>query len=587
MSASWALLLSLFFSVPLAPGWAAQPPSSAEPSSAGAADTFSESLDVRVVNVDVFVADRQGAPIAGLTRGDFRLSVDGVERSISNFLAVGGAPPAPSEASDESGAEWGRADPVNDARATGSSLEAHEPMSIVLYVDNVALAPAHRARILDDLERFAAAQQAPEVRFLLATHDEGLRIRVPFTESAEAIRQGLEEVARSPGWGMKSVLARRSAIDSIQSIYRAYEDTPSCAPCTCGWQQMFSIKTMYGAELAGRQGKVRKGLAELVALLGSVNGRKALVYVSPGIEQYPGLDLFEYLSDLCPGAARNAQSTVWEYDETGPLSQVAASANANQVTLYTVQAAGLQASSLGGVEAAEARFRPSLRVDTARRRNLDNSLFLLADHTGGRAILDSNAPLEPLNRLTEDFEHYYSLAFQLSGPADGKVHELDVELVRAPRGARVRHRRSYLDKPPADRHAERTLSALYLRASDNPMAMEVAIAEGAAADRGRREVPISIEVPEWALTRLRPGAPAHVHLIVATLDLERAAGDLRQMRITLPARQGVAVHPLGVKLRLTPGRYRFAVGLLDETSRLAAYEQLEGRVLEVEGGKAP
>jgi VWFA-related protein len=570
-SKSWALLLTLALGVPPASVRAAALPSRSDVPSSNAADAFSESLDVRVVNIDVFVADRQGAPIAGLTREDFRLSVDGVDTAMSNFLAIGGVVPALSEAS---------------AEVPGSGL-THEPMSIVLYVDNVALEPTHRARILDDLERFAAAQQAPEVRFLLATHDKGLRIRVPFTESAEAIRQGLDEVAQSPGWGMKSVLARRSAIDSIQSIYRAYQDTPACAPCTCGWQQMLSVKTLYGAELAGRQDQVRKGLAELVALLGSVSGRKALVYVSSGIEQYPGLDLFEYISGLCPDAARNAQSTVWENDETGALSKLAASANANQVTLYTVQAAGLQASSLGSVEAAEARFRPSLQVDTTRRRNLENALFLLADHTGGRAILDSNAPLEPLNRLTGDFEHYYSLAFQLSGPADGRVHELKVELLRAPKGARVRHRRSYLDKPPADRHAEKTLSALYLRASDNPMAMEVSIGEGAAADGGRRQVPISIQVPEWALTRDQPGAAARVHLIVATLNLERAAADLRQMRITVPARQGAAVHPLGVNLRLAPGRYRFAVGFRDEASGLAAYQELEASILEVGSGRAP
>jgi VWFA-related protein len=394
-------------------------------------------------------------------------------------------------------------------------------------------------------------------------------------------------VAKIPSWGIQSVIARRSAIDSIQSIYRAHEDTAGCTPCTCGWQQMFSVQRMYGAELAGRQERVRKGLSELVALLGSVSGRKALVYVSSGIEQYPGLDLFEYLSDLCPDAARGGQSAVWENDESRPLSEVAASANANQVTLYTLQAAGLEASSLGGVEAAEVRFRPSLRVDTARRRNLENSLFLLADYTGGRAILSSNTPLEPLNRLSEDFEHYYSLAFQLSGPADGKIHQLEVELVAEPKGASVRYRRSYLDKRSADRHVERTLSALHLRAGDNPMAMEVSLVVGASVHGGRREVPISIRVPEWALTRGEPGAPARVHLIVATLDLERAEADLRQMRIDLPARAGVPAHPLGVKLRLAPGRYRFAVGLRDETSGLAAYEQLEASVPGQVSGKAP
>ena len=51
---------------------------------------FSEAIDVRVINVDVFVTDRSGQPVAGLPRESFELRVDGKVMPISNFYAEAG-----------------------------------------------------------------------------------------------------------------------------------------------------------------------------------------------------------------------------------------------------------------------------------------------------------------------------------------------------------------------------------------------------------------------------------------------------------------------------------------------------------------
>ena len=49
---------------------------------------FGEVLDVRVVNLEVVVTDRQGIPIRGLQVSDFRLLVDGEEVPIGYFSEV-------------------------------------------------------------------------------------------------------------------------------------------------------------------------------------------------------------------------------------------------------------------------------------------------------------------------------------------------------------------------------------------------------------------------------------------------------------------------------------------------------------------
>ncbi len=38
---------------------------------------FIDTLDVNVVNIEVFVTDKQGNPVTGLTRGDFKVYEDG------------------------------------------------------------------------------------------------------------------------------------------------------------------------------------------------------------------------------------------------------------------------------------------------------------------------------------------------------------------------------------------------------------------------------------------------------------------------------------------------------------------------------
>ena len=51
---------------------------------------FGEVLDVRVVNLEVVVTDRDGARVRGLGPQDFRLTVDGKEAPIDFFTEVVG-----------------------------------------------------------------------------------------------------------------------------------------------------------------------------------------------------------------------------------------------------------------------------------------------------------------------------------------------------------------------------------------------------------------------------------------------------------------------------------------------------------------
>lgn len=56
-----------------------------------AAATFSESLDVKVVNVDVLVTDKKGSPVTDLTAADFELREDKKKVKVTNLFVAGAA----------------------------------------------------------------------------------------------------------------------------------------------------------------------------------------------------------------------------------------------------------------------------------------------------------------------------------------------------------------------------------------------------------------------------------------------------------------------------------------------------------------
>src|SRR5207247_6062324 len=51
---------------------------------------LTETIDVKVINVDVVVSDKKGNAITGLTKDDFELFENGQPKVISNFYEVEG-----------------------------------------------------------------------------------------------------------------------------------------------------------------------------------------------------------------------------------------------------------------------------------------------------------------------------------------------------------------------------------------------------------------------------------------------------------------------------------------------------------------
>src|SRR4029079_7843747 len=136
-----------------------------------------------------------------------------------------------------------------------------------------------------------------------------------------------------------------------------------------------------------------------------------------------------------------------------------AHANAQRVTLYT-----LQASGLSGTDASEAGFGANERlfqfpsIGSGLRASLQESLQTLAEGTGGKAILNANDLRADLAGLREDFSTFYSLGYTPVHNGDGTEHKNEVRGTRP--GIRLRCGESYRDKPVMEKAVDHTLAAL-------------------------------------------------------------------------------------------------------------------------------
>ena len=587
------------------PALAASP---ASPVSRAGAPSFGEMLEVNVVNVDVTATDKDGRRVTGLKKDDFELLEDGKRVAISNFeaalpgtLQTGGSPAGGAS----TGASTGPA---------GAARPADEALNLVIFFDNLDLRPAHRTRVVRQIREFLARQLAPGDRVMLATYDLGLHVRFGFTSDPATIAKGLQEVERLAAHGDESDRDRRQALDAMMAIQRESLSEPDPIPCP------LNIVTPAQAYASVRRQEVVQTINALTVLVNSLSGvpgRKAVLHVSDGLPLLPGEELFQFLVELCggggtagigsnpparPGAkqddpgdlrtfdtntldARSYQASsqammdAQHYSIAKNLQTLASHANAHRVTLYTLQAAGLQ-----GPDAADATFAPNERlyqfqsISTLDRSNQRDSLQMLADDTGGRAILDANDVLPDLSRMREELASSYSLGFTPPGHAgDGREHRLEVRVKRP--GIRLRYRQSYRDKPAMEKAVDRTLAALFYGIEDNPLRVVMEIGEPAAAEGGQYSVPVHLKIPLFKLAILNreDAYEGKLRILVAIRDDTGATSAVRQVEVPLHISRKEVLNAMGqyylytLTLKMKPGEQHVAVAVRDDIAAATSY----------------
>jgi hypothetical protein len=236
------------------------------------------------------------------------------------------------------------------------------------------------------------------------------------------------------------------------------------------------------------------------------------------------------------------------------MSRAAGLAN---LTIHVVDPVGLETlmnSPLGGAS-----------PDTIQER-LAN-LHQPADMTGGRTVLNTNAPETAVPAILDESQSYYLLGFSASDPAGTKLHRIEVKVNRP--GVQVRARTGYVGNDEAvarsgtapDAPLTTAVSGV-LPATDIPLALVAAPFATPGKATGTVAVTLGVEpgASTSAATReptTRPG-PETLHVVVAALDPKARLITSREETAVVGA-GAVSGYDLLSRLELEPGRYEIRV----------------------------
>ena len=557
-----------------------------QPAADSPAATVVDRVTVNIVNVDVHVTDRRGRPISDLSIDDFEVFEEGEQMEVSNFL----------NASRRDDREWAEGDSLGDFD------DAEPPLMVALYVDRHRTSHGNLLRIEDDLASFLGArrEEGGGIRFLLATGDPELNVRIPFTDDLDELQKALRQLREEPrSLAYDDEPFRRQILGEVRRAYEvcaqppASPRSPGCVPCVDAWGTFLGTANQYAAEMQSRAATSLASLGQLVTALGGLPGPKALIYVSDGLPQRPGAELFHYVGEICPDRHAETDALEREWDDTSRFNRFSAFANANRVTIYPVDAGGIRASSgvdpslagpigaLDGGGAGGARLStvlvPSRTNDRVRVDNLQTTLSLLADETGGQAVFNQANPADALEEIASDFGSYYSLGYSAPPDRPHAIRQLDVRLTRPRKGWQVRYRRSYILKSDEQRLADRLLAALNLDEQSNPLAADVTFGETRpAAGSSQVTLPVNVHVPLSGVTFLSAasGSTGAIRIFLVASSETGHRTPMRQKTLTLSEGQLPADGEnalVVVNVDLPPGDFDIAVGIRDEVSGRSSY----------------
>jgi VWFA-related protein len=484
--------------------------------------------------------------------------VDGKPAEITNFYALGGATAGQGAAAPKAAAGAPAAAGAAPA-ALAADTPKRERLSLVVFVDNVNTRPFDRNRVVKQLRPFIEKTLGPDDQLLIVTHDLGLHVSHPFHESLSALGPELDKLEKDSGLGLTQDIETEQTLEQIKSLGCSRIDEANSIAQAHAEQILAELKVTYAS------------LHHLLESLGGLEGRKVLLYVGDGVAAQPGTDSYGLIEEMC-GNANNRVMLGHPLDGTAPMHQVVATANANLVTLYTLEAAGLRSYARADTG------RPIMSADLSQRVSFDrqDSLTTLAKDTGGRAALNANDFSRDLAQIAADINGSYSLGFTPEHAGDGRIHSLKVEVTRP--GLTAAYRASYRDRSVQERLEGQVEAALIHGMADNPLAASVKLGTATPSEHGRVTLPIQVRVPFGRLTYLpQPdGRHGRVSIVVGNIDAKGGMSPIRRVQLPLRIPEADAKRVLAsnlgydVKLVLEPGRQRLAFAVRDDIGRVTA-----------------
>jgi VWFA-related protein len=519
-----------------------------------------ESIDVRVIDFDVVVTDRRGNVVSGLTQDDFEILENGIPKPITNFFEVVGGAPKSSVAKEIGGGV------TTPAPSTPAAIPEEMKRRIIFYIDNLSLAPFNRNRVFTQMKEFLKTAMRPGDEAMVATYNRSMKVRVPFTRDTQQIAQALDAIAGESGMGLANRSERKQFEDRIRDSQ--------------GYNDAIATARTYASSVEHDLRQSVSSITALMSTLAGVEGKKILVLTSEGFPMQPGREMFAFVDETAreKGWSSMGSTTLMgmQYDGSNLIQGVAKAANANNITLYTIHAAGLQ----GGTEMSAENSRPTaVTVEHAITSNTTESMQLMAQMTGGLASVNSNNFGEAFKRIQGDLESYYSLGYRAGTERVDRQRYLQVRLKNR-KDLRVRSRQTFVEKSVFAEMSDRVIANLLYRVKDNDLNVIARIGQPYPVEDGFFRVAVDVQIPMESLTLLPQGEAEFaggfdIYVVVGNKDndMSDVARQSHQVRIPKPdmARIKGKFYTYTLELLIERGLNRISIGVVDQISNVSGF----------------
>ena len=496
----------------------------------------------RLVVQNVYVKDKDGKPIQGLTAKDFTVFEDNQRQEIAfvEFQRIANEPvgdlpePAAAPAPPAPAAGVQRAVNLEIATPPAGSVKYQNRRLLVMYFDQSSMPLADQLRSFENARKFLDKQITVADLVAVMSFANGiLRVRQDFTDNRATLREVIDDMQ------IGDDLNGDGLPDSGDS----------------GGDSEFSVFN------TDRQ---LSALQSAVNMFRALPEQKTLIYFGSGL-RLNGSDNQAQLS-----ATKNA----------------AIRAN---VTINPVDARGLMASApLGDATRASSGNAGSLFGSTqvaASSQASQDTLFSLARDTGGKATFDSNDLALGIVNAAQTVTDYYIVAYySTKTEADGKFRRVRVDVPSALE-ARLSYRQGYY----ADKAFANFNNADRERQLEEAFTLEDPITEITIAmelnyfllSRAEYYVPVSMKIPgsELNIARSRGAATTRIDFIGEIKDeygiTIQNIRDSITVRLSDADAQQLARRPIQYEngYVLLPGKYVIKVLARDTTTgRIGTYQ---------------
>ena len=533
---------------------------------AAAAQTFSGTTEVTVVEVPVQVI-KDGEPVRGLTANDFEVFDGRKKVPVTGFEVLD---LAETQANPQAAAQI----PISARR--------HFLMLFDLSFSEPSALSKARLAALDLVKTLH-----PTDLVAVATYSQiqGPQLVLGFTPDRQQISAALDTLGLSKLFDRSKDPLRLVLNDALL----ASRQTPAAPQVGQGADtraaknaeivdtlESFSIVSSRADRSVQHQivRNLTATFAELARLMGEIEGRKYVVYLSEGFDSSlvtgsggttadagtAGTNDLSTLIDSATGGGGQSTDTTGGSGSDDRFGDTRTQ-NAVEKMLEEFRRADcqIQAVDIGGLRAgAEQGYQ---------RTNGRDALFNMAKSTGGELYENFNNLSTAMGQMLRRTGVTYVLSFQPDSlKPDGTYRKLKVELKNAPRGARVVSRPGYYAPKPAAQQSPlqrvlETASSVMDEESGSIQASVLAAPFALSGDRaGRAYVPVLIEVNGASLLAGKQGATLPVEIYVYAIDQNGSVQDFLSQTLGLDlAKAPPALSQTGLKffghVELPPGNY--------------------------------